>query len=117
MEQHLHIEVWEYNKIWFNGYVGYESLELLSLADGSVHKTVSIYDKSDKESEGILKCVLNFKIGFEEIWDFFLQFLDWRTTNIENSFDPRKVICPKLEIKIESKKSIDPRVTSTRLKN
>ncbi len=29
MEEHVHIEVWNYNLIYYNEYVGYESLELI----------------------------------------------------------------------------------------
>lgn len=35
MEEHLHIEVWDYNRIWFNTYIGYESLDLVSIVSGS----------------------------------------------------------------------------------
>ena len=48
MEQHLHIEVWDYNRLWFNSFVGYESIELMAIADGTTRQTVNIYDKIDK---------------------------------------------------------------------
>lgn len=72
MEQHLHIEVWDYNRFYFNSFVGYESHELLSLADGPVRLSINIYDKIEAAGEGPLKCSLTFKIVFEEIWDFYL---------------------------------------------
>jgi hypothetical protein len=72
MEEHLHIEVWDYNRIWFNNYIGYESISLLSLADGSVRWSLNIYDKIETAGEGSLKCALTFKINFEEKWDFYL---------------------------------------------
>ena len=72
MEQHVHIEVWNYNLIYFNTYIGYESLELISLVSDSVRQTVNIYDKMEKAGEGPLKCTLSFKFVIEEVWDFYL---------------------------------------------
>lgn len=85
MEEHVHIEVWSYNMLFSNEYVGYESLELISLVGDSVRQTVNIYDKMEKAGEGPLMCTLSFKLVIEEVWDFYLQFLDWRTSNIENT--------------------------------
>jgi hypothetical protein len=73
MEQHLHIEVWTANRIYFNSFIGYESLELISIASGSVQRLVNIYESSDKAgAEGVLKCSISLKVIFEEIWDFYL---------------------------------------------
>lgn len=105
MEQHLHIEVWDYNRLWFNSFVGYESIELMAIADGTTRQTVNIYDKIDKAGEGALKCTLSFKIVFEEIWDFYLQFLDWRITNLEDQ-NSKKSINPQLSLKIKSRNSL-----------
>ena len=49
-EQHLHIEVWEANKLYFNTYIGYESLRLYDIATGSVTQEVSICDKLERDS-------------------------------------------------------------------
>jgi hypothetical protein len=84
MEEHLHIEVWDYNRIWFNTYIGYESLDLVSIVSGSFQRTVNVYDRIDADAQGPLKCTLQFKIIFEEQWDFYLKFMDWRSTNIED---------------------------------
>lgn len=48
MEEHLHIEVWDYNKLYFNTFIGYESIPLLEIADGVVRQTVPIFDKIEK---------------------------------------------------------------------
>jgi len=37
---------------------------------------------------------LNFNIFFEEIWDFYLTFLDWKTTNLEKEEDKNLTINP-----------------------
>jgi hypothetical protein len=91
MEEHLHIEVWDYNRLWFNNFVGYESMELMQIADGSTRQQVNIYDKIEKSGEGALKCTLTFKIVFEEIWDFYLQFLDWRISNVEDIYNKKTI--------------------------
>ena len=85
--------------------MGYESIELMAIADGTTRQIVNIYDKIDKAGEGALKCTLSFKIVFEEIWDFYLQFLDWRITNLEDQ-NSKKSINPQLSLKIQSRNSL-----------
>lgn len=49
-EQHLHIEVWVVNKLYFNTYIGYESLRLMDIATGPVTQSVSICDKLERDA-------------------------------------------------------------------
>lgn len=70
----------------------------MAIADGTTGQTVNIYDKVDKAVEGAFKCTLSFKIVFEEIWDFYLQFLDWRITNLEDQ-NSKKSINPIYHLK------------------
>jgi len=88
MEQHLHIEVWNSSRFWFNTFIGYESVNMLKLAQGSIKHQINIYDKTERDGEyKQLKCTLNFKFIFEEIWDYMIKFIDWRTSNLENTID------------------------------
>ena len=77
--------MWDYNRIYMNSFVGYESLLLSEIADGTVRQTIQIYDKIEKDDDNIgkLKCTLSFKCVLEEIWDFYLTFRDWKTTNLK----------------------------------
>ena len=65
--------------------------------------------------EKILKCRLQFKIVFEEVWDFFLKFQDWRTTDLEKC--STSSINPQLEIKLPSKQAIGGTLTSVQQNN
>jgi hypothetical protein len=66
-----------------------------------------IFDKIERDDDkvGSLKWTLNFKIVFEEIWDFYLKFRDWRTTNLayprRSPLEGNK-IKPWLHIKLDS---------------
>lgn len=72
-EEHLHIEVWDYCRLWFNSYIGYESTELIDIASGSTRRTFQIQDKICRGvTQGKLMCTLNLKIVLEEVWDFQL---------------------------------------------
>lgn len=51
---------------------------------------------------------LSFLIYFEEIWDFYLTFMDWKTTSLEKERDKAMVINPFIELNLVSKNSIEP---------
>jgi hypothetical protein len=40
---------------------------------------------------------------FEEIWDFYLTFMDWKTTSLEKDKLDEAVINPSLELRLISK--------------
>ena len=81
----MHIEVWDSNRIMLNTFLGYESLLLLDVANGNMRQSINIYDKCERDGRALrLVCTLNFKLVFEEFWDFLLKFLDWRTSNLVN---------------------------------
>ena len=108
MEEHAHIEVWDKNGFFLNTFLGYESLLLLDVAGGNVRQSVNIYDKMEHDEKGTkLVCTLNFKMVFEEIWDFYLKFLDWRTSNLENELsNTKQTINPRIEIILDDKNAI-----------
>jgi hypothetical protein len=71
MEQHIHVEAWDYSRFWLNSFLGYESMLLLDVAGGSMHQTMNIYDKMERDATGkALKASLSFKLLFEEVWDY-----------------------------------------------
>lgn len=90
MEQHLHIELWNSSRFFLNTYIGYESLNLLGIAGGSIAQQVIICDKIERDGEfKSQKVQLNFKLYFEEVWDYMIKFIDWRTSNLENRFEEK----------------------------
>jgi len=42
------------------------------------------------------------KVNLAEIWDFHLEFLDWKTTSLQNLDNKKQTINPILEIKMDS---------------
>ena len=86
----MHIEVWEANRFYLNTYLGYESLRLYDVAQGSINQSINIYDKIERDGDfKKLYVTLNFKLVFEEIWDYMVNFVDWRTSNLENINEPK----------------------------
>ncbi len=59
---------------------------------------------------------LNFKLYFEEVWDYMIKFIDWRTSNLENRFEATS-ISPKLEFNLVSKNVIENKAQSVAMKN
>ena len=51
MEQHLHIEVWNANRFFLNTFIGYESVKMLDISQGSVIQQINIYDKIERDGE------------------------------------------------------------------
>ena len=50
--------------------------------------------------------IINFNIFFEEIWDFYLTFFDWKISNLEKEQDKQLNINPQVQITILSQKAI-----------
>jgi hypothetical protein len=44
-----------------------------------------------------LNATVNLKINLAEIWDFYLEFMDWKTSSLKNRDDPTMDIDPLLE--------------------
>ena len=65
---------------------------------------------------------LNFSIYFEEIWDFHLTFMDWKTTTLEKDKDRQGGVQhyqpnPSVELRLLSPLALQNVCTSTTLKN
>ena len=87
MQQRLHLEAWDKEGLWLNKFLGYYSIPLLDIANGEFrqHANLSTFDNKGVEK---LSCQLSFTMHFEEIWDFYLQFFDWKTTSLANGKNP-----------------------------
>lgn len=87
MRQHLIIECWDYNRFKLNNYLGFVMIDLMKIVKGSIYQSVIIEKKIPGEGR-ISKpvCKVEFKIIFQEIWDFVLTFEDWSATNMNYLF-------------------------------
>lgn len=52
---------------------------------------------------GKLNVTVSMKVMLAEIWDYHLEFLDWKTTTLQNQDNKKEVVNPMLEIRMESK--------------
>jgi hypothetical protein len=60
---------------------------------------------SPKEDKGGGKpiCGISFSIFFEEIWDYCLLFMDWKTSSLNNKYDyDNKQINPQARVYMDS---------------
>jgi hypothetical protein len=46
--------------------------------------------------------VISFNVYFEEIWDFYMTFMDWKTTNIQKEDDKTMPINASVELTLLS---------------
>jgi hypothetical protein len=96
-QERLHIEVWDYESFFLNKFVGYCSIPLIDIVDGSMIQFVQCFAYTDGFKPGKLMASINMKISLAEIWDFKLDFMDWKTSSLLN-----------LEDKGKEKKSVNP---------
>ena len=47
------------------------------------------------------------KVNLAEIWDFNLEFMDWKTTSLANEDNPEMNLNPYIVITMDSKKNIN----------
>jgi hypothetical protein len=87
MRQNLIIECWDYNTFKLNNFQGFSMIELMKIIRGSIYQSVVISKKVPGDGFN-MKPVgkIEFKIIFQEIWDFVLTFEDWSATNVNYLF-------------------------------
>ena len=58
---------------------------MIDIVQGSISQQINIYDKNERDEKGKnLRATLSFKLVVEEVWDYLIKFIDWRTSNLEN---------------------------------
>ncbi|TNV87010.1 hypothetical protein FGO68_gene4983 [Halteria grandinella] len=106
MRERLQIELWTSGGgLFLNNFIGIASIPLLDIASGSFKQTVQIYPFGDDVAHRVL-ATISFNIIFEEIWDFHLTFVDWKTSSLEKEKDKSLVINPSVELKIISRNAL-----------
>jgi hypothetical protein len=81
IEQEIfHLELWAFQGCSLNVLKGYTSRPLLDIARGDIDLVFDIKTRIDKMetlyARVVMRCI------FQEIWDFYLTFRDWRTTEL-----------------------------------
>ena len=49
---------------------------------------------------GKLNATVNMKVNLAEIWDFFIEFMDWKTTSLKNADNPKEEISSYISIEM-----------------
>jgi hypothetical protein len=80
----LHIEVWDSEGFYLNEFMAYNSLPLAEIIDGPLQHTIEVYPYEKGFVRGKKVATLNLKINLAEIWDFMLDFKDWKTSCLTN---------------------------------
>ena len=66
-----------------------------------------IFEKMAKEDPMTNpKVQLEFKLIFEEIWDFKVVFIDWRTSSLQNINKQKDNVSPKVIIQMKDKQAL-----------
>lgn len=65
-----------------NEFLSYNSIPLIDIVDGPMQFPVKLFSYTEGFQPGKLNATVNLKVNLAEIWDFYLEFMDWKTTNI-----------------------------------
>lgn len=108
--EHFHVEVWDKATWTLNTFLGYESILLADVANGMIKQQLRIFDKTEKNGISNQEvCTLSLLLNFEEMWQYKLNFYDFRTTDLtdrnrQKSKESGKLseIKPRLKITLET---------------
>jgi hypothetical protein len=80
-KQKMMVEVWDYYPIWMNEIQCYSTVPLISIVDGDCNVSLELCKRAGKKRPEPF-VIVDFKCTFQEIWDFKLNFLNWKSTSI-----------------------------------
>lgn len=115
--ERLHLEIWDMENFFLNQFMSYNSIPLIDIVDGPMQQTVKMYPYTDKFEPGKLNATINMKVNLAEIWDFNLEFMDWKTTTIQNVDDRKASYNPLIKIIMDNKLAITKEVKSDKIVN
>jgi hypothetical protein len=117
MQQRLHVELWESGGAsGLNTFVGLASVPLLEVVTGPFRQSLAVMPFGEEAPQRQVATV-SFNIVFEEVWDFWVTFMDWKTGSLEKERDKALVLNPSLEVKIVSENSMQDSTTSETIQN
>lgn len=97
-----------------NEFKAYSSIPLIDIVDGQMMQTVKCQEYTENFKPGKVVATINFMINLSEMWDFKLDFMDWKTSSLAYK---TKVINPQMTVLLNSKQAIQKNVKSEILKN
>lgn len=93
--------------MYLNEFQAYNSVPLSDIVDGAMSHSLQCYPYAEGMQPGQLHSVVNMKVIIGEIWDFYLEFFDWKTTSLKN-VEQVEDVDPWLEITLDSAKASVP---------
>jgi hypothetical protein len=102
--------------LFLNRFMGYASIPLIEIANGKFKQGLQIFPVGE-DTLKLQVAAVSFTIYFEEMWDFYLTFMDWKTSSIEKEQDKEMQFSPSVEVKLTSQNSIADTVESPVVKN
>ena len=101
--QKLMVELWDHSSFFMNTIMGYSTCNLIDIVNGNVNMSLDIVKRTDKKKRPKLQATVEFKILFQEIWDYKITFLNVKLENILSSKQQRsnKSPIPTLQLSIE----------------
>ena len=80
--ERLHVQVWDSEGFYLNKFMSYNSIPLFDIVDGPMQHTIDCFPYIENFQPGKLNVSISMKVMLAEIWDFHLEFLDWKTTSL-----------------------------------
>lgn len=89
-KQKMMLELWDYNSIWMNTIKSYKTLPLIDIVSGDCNVSLDMLHKTPGKKKPVPYAMVEFKCIFQEIWDFKLSFLNWKSTCITSPSQAKK---------------------------
>ena len=109
--QSMMIELWDYNSFFMNKIVGYTTVKLIDIVNGSINVAYEINLRSKPRARPQLQAIVEFKILFQEVWDYKISLLNWKLENVLSNRQQKsgnsKLPSLQLSIEFEGRKTFD----------
>ena len=80
--ERLHVEVWDNENWCLNAWTAYNSIPFVDIVDGKMEHEIKCYPYDEHFKPGKLVATVNLMVKLSEIWDFNLEFMDWKTSSL-----------------------------------
>jgi hypothetical protein len=82
--ERLHVEVWDREEWNCNRFLSYASIPLIDIVDGPMNHSIQCFAYNENMQPSKLNATINLKMNLAEIWDFYMEFSDWKTSSLKD---------------------------------
>ena len=93
-KQKIMVELWEHNNFWMNEIHSYLTFPLIDIVNGNSNVGEFMLKRESGRKNPIPFAYVEFNCVFQEIWDFNLGFMNWKSSNLLN---PKRKANPNAE--------------------